>query len=76
MILELTSLQKEGGDKITVVIPATTPMVIDRVVNTAGEVIGTRLVISGLGTVICQEAYESVISRIQKDMGMGRAYVN
>jgi len=76
MIFELTSLKKEGGDKITVVIPETTPVMIDRVVNAAGEVLGTRLVISGLGTVICQEAYETVRSLVQKYMGVRGVYVN
>jgi len=57
------------------VIPETTPVMIDRVVNAAGEVLGTRLVISGLGTVICQEAYETVRSLVQKYMGV-RGYMS
>jgi len=71
MVLELTNLPKNGGDKITIVIPPNAPVLLDCAVNSVGDVVGTRLVIAGLVSIVCMESYEVVKGLLAKGLGGG-----
>jgi hypothetical protein len=78
MIVELTALLHQESRPFSIVIPQNVPVFIEPLISEAGDTVGTKLVISGLGNILCQENYEQVMAmfpRKEKKKGMTLASV-
>ena len=71
MVLELTNLPNKGGDRFILEVPTTKAMLVEVAADVGSNVIGTRITVEGLGTVICTESYDYVKTLVAKGLGGG-----